>query len=311
MSTRRAEQIIAQIRRQSKNEDFGPNSGISQEEILYYVNEGLADLQAAIVNEHEVAFVTEGFIDTVANQEVYSLPNNMLDHGGILTVEYSDSGNDQYYYKLDPLHPRERSTRVSASPSFYIRRSNTILLRPVPASSVVNGLRLQYIKRLDKLDIRRGLVNAVSFSGNTITNLTVSLSTVTNPNGFDQDDYICVVDKDGNVKTRNIRFDSFDTNTGEIVVSAGYEKLTSETITPGEDYIVVGKNTSSHQLDIDESIERYLIQYATVKVQQSDSNNDSQEAIQNLMMLKQQIIDSYAQMDEDFMSIPETNSDGN
>lgn len=310
MSTRRAEQIIAQVRRQSKNEDYGPTSGISQEEILYYLNEGLADLQASIVNEHDRAFIKEALMDTVANQEVYTLPQDMLDHGGLVSVEYSDSGNSQYYYKLEPLQPRERSSSLSASPNFYIRRANTILLRPIPTNSIVNGLRLQYIKRVDKLNIRRGQVSAVTLSTNTITALTLNIATFTNPNGFSEDDYMCIVDKDGNVKMRNIRFDSINTGSGVVTVSSGFTFETGETIAVG-DYMVIGRNTSTNQLDIDETVERYLIQYAVLKVNQTDSNNDSQESAQNLLMMKQQIIDSYADMDEDLTSIPETNYDGN
>lgn len=310
MSTRRAEQILAQVRRQSKNEDYGPTSGISQEEILYYLNEGLADLQASIVNEHDRAFIKEALMDTVANQEVYTLPADMLDHGGLISVEYSDSGNAQYYYKLEPLMPRERSSSLSASPNFYIRRANTILLRPIPTNSIVNGLRLQYIKRVDKLNIRRGQVSAVTLSTNTISALTLNTATFTNPNGFSEDDYMCIVDKDGNVKMRNIRFDSINTGSGVVTVSSGFTFETGETIAVG-DYMVIGRNTSTNQLDIDETVERYLIQYAVLKINQADSNNDSQEAMQNLMLLKQQIIDSYAAMDEDVISIPETNYDGN
>jgi hypothetical protein len=310
MSTRRAEQIIAQVRRQSKNEDYSATSGISQEEILYYLNEGLADLQTAIVHAHDRAFIAEGFLNTVANQEAYDLPANMLDHGGLLTVEYSDSGNDQFYYKLEPLHPRERSSRISASPSFYIRRANQVILRPVPSATITNGLRLQYIKRLDKLDIRRGVVSAVTLGSNTITALTLNIATFTSPNGFDQDDYLCIVDKDGNVKMRNVRFDTINTGSGVVTVSSGFTFETGETISVG-DYAVIGRNTSTNQLDIDETVERYLIQYSVMKVQQTDSNNDSQEAMQNLLALKQEIVQSYSNMDEDLVAIPETNTDGN
>lgn len=310
MATRRAEQILAQVRRQSKNEDYSATSGISQEEILAYLNEGLADLQATIVNEYETAFLTETTLNTVANQEAYDLPADMLDHGGIVSVEYSDSGNNQYYYKLDPLKPRERSTRISSSPSYYIRRANQILLRPVPASSVTNGLRIQYVKRLDKLNIRRGQVSAVTLGSNTITALTLNTATFTNPNGFSEDDYLCIVSKDGVIKMRNIRFDSINTGSGVVTVSSGFTFEAGETIAVG-DYAVIGRDTSTHQLDIDQTVERYLITYAVYKVNQTDSNNDSGEALQALMAMKQEIVQSYAQVDSDFAGIPEINSDGN
>lgn len=310
MGTRRAEQLLTQIRRQSNNEAYGPNSGLSQQELLQYINDGLRDLQNTIVNEHDRAFITETFLDTVANQEFYALPDDMLDHGGIVSLEYSDSGLTPYYYKLDPLTPRERSSRVSASPSYYIRRANGILLRPIPSASVTNGLRLQYIKRLDKLNIRCGQVQSVTLGVNTITNLTLNPASFNDPTGFDEDDYLCIVDQDGNVKMRNIRFESINVGSGVVTVSASYTFQPGETIAVG-DYMVIGRNTSTNQLDIDETVENYLINYAVLRAQQSDSSGDFRESAEVLAQMKQQIVDSYAQMDDDFRSVPEINQDGN
>jgi hypothetical protein len=310
MGTRRAEQILKDIRRESKNEDYSSTSGMSQEELLFYINEGIADLQAAIVNDHERAFIAETYISTVSGQESYNLPSDMLDHGGLVSIEYSDSGSNQYFYKLQPLYLTDRSTRTTSNPSFYIRRNNTFMLRPVPATGVTDGLRVQYVKRTNNMDLRRSTVSAVTLAGGGISALTLNTSAFTTPNGFDQSDFLCIVDKYGNFKMQNIPFDSIDTATGVVTVSSGFLYASGETIAVG-DYVCVGKQTSSHQIDFDASVERYLVAFAVLRAKQSDSNNDSAEAFQRLELMKQQIVSSYSAMDEDIRSISEINSDGN
>ena len=79
-----------------------------------------------------------------------------------------------------------------------------------------------------------------------------------------------------------------------------------ETI-PAGSYIVAGQDSSSHS-SLDISIERFLISYAAWKILKRDSSIDSQEAIQELQLMEEEIIKSYALITDDVTFVPQLNT---
>lgn len=73
-------------------------------------------------------------------------------------------------------------------------------------------------------------------------------------------------------------------------------------------FVTIGKNTTiiSH---LDDICERYLTAYSCWKLYRKDSNVDSEDQQAELAVLEQEIIDTYAQLDEDIDQIPLISSD--
>lgn len=158
---RRIERLITQIRRTTDNveHDDDPTNplGLSDDEILQYVNDAQDNLQARISETHPKLFITESFIDLVALQEGYALPSDLFLGGRIVHVSalFSNQAGDYYTLKHRTLKQRLPDVKTNR-PSFYMRRGSTLLINPKPSVARTNGIRLIYQHRLNNLDLRRG-----------------------------------------------------------------------------------------------------------------------------------------------------------
>jgi hypothetical protein len=112
---------------------------------------------------------------------------------------------------------------------------------------------------------------------------------------------LCVVDREGNLKMQNIKFDSVDSTTGIFTISSDFVYAEGETIDAG-DTIVVGPYSSTHPL-IDDYVEKYLISYATMKMLQRDGAVEVAQQTQVLLAMEQEIVDSYSTVSHDIQLI--------
>ena len=88
-----------------------------------------------------------------------------------------------------------------------------------------------------------------------------------------------------------------------VTVDSSFSYDTGETIAVGN-YIVEGPWSSTH-VTIDDMVERYLIAYATFKILQRDSNLTDLQVQQNVLLeMESEIIESYAEISDDIMEIP-------
>ena len=310
MSTR-VDRLITHIRNITENEVANSVTDISDDEIVRYINEAQERLQARIVAQHPRVFMEETTISSVADQEEYALPSNAMLASKILTVEYTDdTGSNKVYHRLKRGTDRDRADHISGLPSRYIFRdkmtddTSSILLSPKPASSS-GTIRVQYIRRVDDVDNRRAVISSATDSGSAITAITLDTSGTPSIDSEDLEnhDFFCVVDKLGAMKMRNIQFDEINTGTGEVTLTnSSHTYESGESIAAG-DYIVGGRDTSSHSR-LPKSLERYLIQYTAWKIFKRDSSTDSSEALQELLAMEQDIVESYAEINEDNIEIP-------
>ncbi len=306
--SRYIERLIEQVRRQTENEDFSSTTGISTDEFIDYFNDAQHRLQSVITATHPKVFTKEIIIDAIANQESYSLPVDSFMDNMVTNVEYSTTGDNQDYYLLDNSYLKNRDTTFSGFPVHYIRVAGKIMLNPAPSSA--GKIRLWYVKRIDELDLRRGKVNtAIVDSGtNTITTLgfdpagTPALDT----ESLNKHNYICIADKDGVVKMANIPFDSIDSATGVVTVSAGFTFEDGETLSAG-DYVVGGQDTTTHS-ELPRMCERYLKAYVAWKILKRDSSIDYSEQQAELLSMEQDVVNSYADIMDDVAFIPSLNS---
>lgn len=311
--SRRVDRLITHIRNITENQTLNSSTDISDEEIIEYLNEAQHRLQSKIVAVHPNIFIKETTISTVADQEEYNLPSDVFLAGKIVAVDYKTSSSENNYFPLKSGFNNYRQSHVSGIPNYYIRRdklntnTSSILLSPRPASSS-ETIRVTYVQRLDELDKRRGIVSAVTLDSgtSTITSLTLDVSgdpPIDNDN-LGTHDYFTVVDSLGNIKMRNVQFDSINTTTGVVTVNSSFTYESGESISVG-DYIVGGQDTTSHSR-LPRNLERYLINYAKLKIFLQDSSTDSQSASQELALMEQDIIESYSEMQEEAVEVQVT-----
>lgn len=317
--SRRVDRLITHIRSITENQTQDSTTDISDDEILEYINEAQDRIQAKIIEQHPRVFITETTIASVQDQEEYDLPDDAFLSNKLLTVEYTPdaSASRPVYYRLMPGFERDRYSHVSGIPAKYIRRdkfstsSGSFIASPAPATS--NGqFRITYIQELYDLDKRRGVVSAVTDSGTAITALTLDTSGTPpiDSTSLADHEFFCIVGKNGAMKMRNLEFDgdgsdSINTSTGVVTLEGGsFTYDTGESIAVG-DYIVGGKNTTTHSI-LPTNVERYILAFAEYKIKKADSSVDVQEALNELALLEQDIVNSYQEIEEDIHEIPIT-----
>jgi hypothetical protein len=124
---------------------------------------------------------------------------------------------------------------------------------------------------------------------------------------FGENEACCIVDADGVITMKNVKLSGSavgEDPDNDVPVRAGFTFESGETIAVN-DYVVFGKNSSTHQLDLDESIEPFLCAYAAWKLQMQDSNTDSSEKSSEFSIQAQSIMAAFSKNNEDLQLIPE------
>jgi len=303
MTTRRVDYLITDVRSSTENQDFSDNIGIGDDEFLRYINDAQFRIQSLITQQHPNIFLTESIIDVVNNQESYTLPTDIYMGNKVVQLEYSITGGADDYYPLRADVLRNRTSAGKGSPDFYIRKGGKFLVHPVPTSGT---FRITYVHRLPRLDIMRGEVSAVVLDNvtKTITSLAFNVSTSTvDTTELGKSLRLSIVDTEGNVQMKNIKFDTINASTGDVTINSSFTFSEGEVISVG-DKAVGGQNSSTHS-QLDEMVERYLIAYATMKILERDSSSDIQVQSSILGQMERDIVAAYAELDDDINEIPD------
>jgi hypothetical protein len=228
----------------------------------------------------------------------------------VTQVEYSYNGSEENFYVLNATSMRNRQSGVEGSPSHYFVRNNKVFITPTPNDNSAS-LRVSYVRRCNNLGKRLAQVDTVTLATDTITALSVDVSSV----GVDStsleraDEYFTVVDSQGNIKMNDVKFDSIDTSTGVVTINSSFTFDSGETITAG-DWLIANRSGTSHiDTNLTDMAERYIEQFCIYKILKRDSSVDSQEALTELGLLEEEIVDSYKEIPNDVTSIPEINED--
>lgn len=310
---RRSDFLIHQIRSIGRNQlNSDGSASISDDEILQYINDAQDRAEALIASTKAIdkLFAKEIIIDVVAGQESYAINDRVFMNRSIDMVEFSASGQLGDYVLLDKIETYNRDTNTTSYPVGYSRRGGRLYLTPIP--SVSSGkLRITFIGALDDIDVRRGListVNGLTSTGFTSIVLDSSANTyeasALTPN-WSTIDYICVVDKDGNRKARNIPFGSYVTGTNTFSPAAGYTFISGETVAVN-DYCVWGKYKTTHS-GLPDEWERYLIHYAVEALLHKDSSDDVVMQSDKLQRLEQDLIAAMSAQTAEIQRIPQLN----
>lgn len=307
---RRLELLIKEIRRSTDNED---TSGISDLDIVQYLNDAQDRIQSRITSQFPNVFLTNSTIDLVASQENYSLPSDIYLGTRIVNLEFLYTETALEYAQLTSKTLADRYTASESSfPAFYIRRDNEILINPIPQTARTAGLRLTYQHKLRTLDIRRGEITSATLTGTTLDSMQLDLTpTLTKDAGvvsagsdvLNSIDYISVVDRDGVNILKHIPIDSYNTTTGVLTVTSGFTTSVLAAAFAGA-YVVGGTNATSHS-DLYDVCERYLVVYSKLKVFERDGNQiEANYQIGELREIEKDIVEAYQTPEEDRLVLP-------
>jgi hypothetical protein len=272
--------LITEVRRDTENDSYSSNSpdeyGIKTEDFFRYANFAVQRLQAKLIASNATIFRRQTDIQLVANQAEYSIPDNVYLSESIVDMKYSPNGQETDLREIREIADSNRYYGDGSHINAYVRRQGKIYTSPKPNSSQ-GFLRTTYQRAIDQLDLRRGVITSSSVAGGgTLSADTLTISTTgDDPDRISNvsDKYLCVVDKDGNVKARNIPYTAYTSGTGAFTHPA-HVLGDLESITTG-DYITVGKYTSTHLTDIAyPEVEKYLQLYMAMKILGRDSNTD-------------------------------------
>lgn len=298
---KRAEQIITMTRQLTGNTRYSSDSGIPQSVFVQFLNNAQDSLMKEVVNIKTKFLKKEVTVPVVSGQISYDYPSDLyMQH--IDTIQYRDNLVDGCYQPLYKSYDKERVVDQIGYPFGYILQNEGYKLNP----PITNGyLVINYIKQLPRLQIKNGQISAVTINGsNQITALTVSTSGSYDSAQIDDDYFLCVVDKYGVQKAKNIEYQS---QTGGVFTLSAQTLGSGETVSVG-DYITVGKNTVNlpQWPDICES---YFLKHMTYDTKFMDASQWSDEAKADMAGFFQTLVGSFATLSDDLSDIAITNTD--
>ena len=302
--SRTIESILSEVREATENEEFDDVVGLTDEELIRYVNDAQFRLHAKIIAQHPSIFTEQEEISLVSGTKAYDI--NFKAHLGnrILKVEYSSDGSADNYVllKADRYRNQRHYTQDADFPVSYYRVNGQIILDRNPATS--NGkIRVTYIRRPRRLDKKRvQLSGSPTLTASETWTVAAVNSTTIDAAELAKHNKVTVVDSQGVVKASNILVSS--TSATSVVLDSTYASVSGETVASG-DFIIPG-DFSSFMLEFREEVTRYIRAYVEWKILKRDSSVDSQEAMGELSEMEADIIDSYADVDgDDLIDIPE------
>jgi hypothetical protein len=290
----RVELLIERVRVETENKDFGDSFGISDNECVGYLNDAQDRVYSEAMKKYPKIFMQETTMSLVVNQEAYDLPSDIY-LGKITLIEFSSTGQPRDYVRLDSAMMQERISYPVGNPRFYIRKNKQILLVPTPANS--GTLRISYIKKLPKLDIRRAKVLSVTQTLSDVTAITLDVNETLDVTELNKRMKFSVVSSEGESVCKNISFSNIDTSTG-LVTMTTRSLATGESISAG-DYIVAGEY-STNKSELEDITERYLVSHLRLEMLDRDGNTTG-TASQNSKAgeMLSEIIDAFADMGDD------------
>lgn len=298
---RRVEQLIDIVRKLSQNTRYDETSGVPQDVFVQYLNNAQDSLIMEVQNVKTKYFKKQVVYDVVPNKEVYAYPEDCyIEH--IDTIQWTDSPSGTYWTTLFKTTTKEKITIQPGYPFAYVPYEDGFHLNP----PITRGkLYITYVRTPNRLQKRGGLINNVTITSGQLTVLDLDPSEAS----FDQaeinsDNYLCVVDKYGNVKASNIPYDSVD-SVGSFTLDPF--SLGTASVAIG-DYICVGKDVINIP-DWSQICEGYLIKHAVYEAKMGDSSAWTEAARADMSAYFNKLSNSFSTIRDDIDAIPITNLD--
>ena len=308
---RRVELLIEEIRDLSGNQRYDSNSGASQARMVRYLKNAQDKIVREAANSKSKYLLKEFILNTVNAQERYPYPEDQY-MKNIDTLEYSQNNRD--YTEIDAVYTKDRQSNYNGYPNGYIIREDGYLLTPPSNSGAF--LRLNYIRQPNKPQKRGGQISAITVSSGQITAMTLNVAEASFDGAeINKEYYLCIVNRDGQIKVKNVQYDSVNTSTGVITLTSNFT-LNVDPLNPDEDdqtpavgdYICVGKRCTN-LIELPDTCESFLILHANYEAKYGDSSKWSTAVQDDVKMHLAQIMTSFGMGSDDVRDVPMTNYD--
>ena len=298
--------LLDEVRTSAEEKDFSSTTGITDAEVIRFLNQGKNIIYRKLINASQNLFTKKISYNIARDQKEVTLPYDIYGKNRILDVKVFE--NDCAYQVKYATEKHDIRSSVGR-PTKYYRLSDSIRL--IPKNDESRTLELTYIVNIPRLDKKAASVDSVTILDNVITALTFNTST-DSVNLTELDKYVqfTVVNRKGQIKAANIEFDSIDSGTGVVTLTAGQTLSAGETIAPG-DIVVPGPYSSTHSgLELD--VEEYAIEYAVMRLFQRSGSNEIGSQAQLVIQLENSIMETYSNISDDVPTVLTTGfkSDG-
>lgn len=299
---RRVELLIDMARKLSGNTRYDSQSGIPQDVFVQFLNNAQDSLVMEVQNLKTKYFKKKTIVSVVAGQEQYSWPTDCyMQH--VDTIQWTDSSSGTYWQTLHKTTTKEKITIQPGYPFAYVPHEDGFYLNP-PINS--GSLYVTYVRTPKRLQKRAGQINVATIVGTNLTALEVDETEASfDLTEINSQNYLCVVDKFGQVKASNILYNSC--NSSGVFTLSSFD-LGTETLAVG-DYILVGEdciNIPDWDSDI---VEGYLIKHMVYEAKYGDSSSWTSQALNDMQMYFQKLSGSFATLSDDIVAVPITNLD--
>lgn len=294
---KRVEQLIDIARKLSQNTRYDSQSGVPQDVFVQYLNNAQDSLMMEVQNLKTKYFKKLVIVPVVAKQEKYSWPDGCyMQH--VDTIQWTDSPSGTYWQTLFKTTTKEKITIQPGYPFAYVPHEDGFYMNP----PITRGsLYVTFMDTPQKLQKRAGKINGVGVSSGLLNSLTLDITEASfDLDELNSDNYLCVVDKFGALKAKNIIYDGVD-QTGNVNVTP-YTMGTS-TISDG-DYVCVGPNVVNIPSRWPEVCEGYLIKHMVYEARMGDASSWTAPAREDMAMYFQKLSASFSTLSDDVTDIP-------
>lgn len=297
---KRLELLIEEARELSQNSRYDSDSGKSQSVFVRYFKNAQDVILRAIQNSKSKFLILDQIVPIVSGQELYSYPSRIYMQN-IDTIEYSTDGVK--YVPLTKCYAKDRNSQSLGFGFGYILRKDGFLLTPPVQSGF---LRINYLLDINRPQIRQGRISALTLGSGVLSALTVDPSEASfDPTSINKENILCVCDKFGVQKAKNITYDSVNQSTGVFTLSS-FTLDSGDSLAVG-DYICVGENVTN-KIELPTTCESFLILHATYQSKYGDSSSWTKEVKDDMSLHLDQLMDSFSRNSADLNQIPISNS---
>lgn len=274
------------------NSTTGETVGTATSLFLEALNDAQDNLASRIIKLWPSLFISRKVLSVVSGTQSYSIGNRVSFGAKVISVKYSQTGQEQDYRPLSKLNQRELLGQ-EGTPFGYVREGDTIYLVPKPTDTSAL-LKVEFYQRPDSLDISRGTVNGTPFSTeiSVASGDTYELTNAT---------YVCISDRFGNVLLRNGIVDSYNSGTSKLTLEESVSDYLEDEYTLSDldgCFITVGENTTRFST-LPNECERYLRVYMQKRIMTIKENSASIEEDQELINIRNDILSAFGEEDRD------------